>query len=152
MDHLALFNAVKHRDTHALHGVLGPTLRDLAAYRVHYWDHAQDGILTSLNKLPRPQGYACLRWAERTLSDYHERLAPGATDAGHAASVYKLRADLLDSALRCIDAFEPGSQREPRQSTTAAIRALYDDARGQGLADEEWLHALQRRATSGDAP
>lgn len=112
MDHAALFNAVKSRDVEQLHKVLGPTLKGFGSYQIKYWDHAQDGVLTSLDAFPGLQGYDCLRWAEKTVQDSHRNRQSKAQDALYAEYVYKLRADLLGKAMERIPDLDASDREE----------------------------------------
>ena len=138
MDHLELFNAVKGRDTAQLQKVLGPTLINFAAYQVVNWDHAEKGILTSLNALPGAQGYESLRWAEHVLVNSHQKRELEDSDPDYAECVYRLRADLLSKALERVNDFEPLERPAIRASVDAAIDRLHDalvDPAGQDHLD-----------------
>lgn len=149
MDHPALFRSVKARDIEQLHRVLGPTLHDFGANRIIYWDHAHDGILTSLGAIPGTQGYDCLRWAEQLVDDAHRNRVTRAVDVVHAEYVYRLRATLLSKALERVADFEPAQRLQTWQSICARVAALAQDVTAPELRDKPWLVDIQSRVLEG---
>ena len=147
MDHSALFNSVKDRDIEQLHKVLGPTLQDFGSYQTKYWDHAEDGILTSLNKIPGVQGYNCLRWAERVVNDSHQNRAFSESDSCYAEYVYKLRADLLGKALERVTDFQPAERSDIWRSINSAVAALFEDVTEVDFPKKEWLLGIQNKVS-----
>lgn len=147
MDHSALFRSVKDKDVEQLHKVLGPTLHHFGSYQIVHWDHAADGILTSLNKIPGVQGYECLRWAEKVVNDSHQSRSCNEADSCYAEYVYRLRADLLGKALERITYFKPAERPAIWKEVASAIVALGDEATEENLLEQEWLSRILSKVT-----
>jgi hypothetical protein len=142
-DHPALFQAVKARDIKKLHAVLGPTLNAFGSYQIKYWDHARDGIMTSLNSIPGVQGYDCLRWAEQILCEAHKISRIREPYSCHSEYVYKLRANLLERAVERIPDFKPPERQDIWISISETIATLDDELSEENSTKKEWLVGTQ---------